>query len=154
MKTRIFLVISAVCVCALIAMGQSSKRRPSPSPTPSPEGSDAFEGVTWQKGPSVGELGVSAQVSVPTGYVFAGPKDTRFIMEANHNPITEREVGFVAPGGEDWYAVFEYDSVGYVRDDEKDSLDANALLESIKSGTEAGNKERIKRGWPTMTILG
>ena len=50
--------------------------------------------------------------------------------------------------------MFEFEDVGYVKDDEKDSLDANALLESIKQGTEAGNKERRKRGWATMTILG
>ena len=64
------------------------------------------------------------------------------------------ELGVVAPAGEDWFAVFEFDDVGYVKDDEKDSLDANALLDSIKKGTEAGNQERLKRGWPTMTILG
>jgi uncharacterized membrane-anchored protein len=50
--------------------------------------------------------------------------------------------------------VFEFDDVGYVKDDEKDSLDATALLDSIKKGTEAGNQERVKRGWPMMTILG
>ena len=105
-------------------------------------------------GPAVGDLGTNAQVKVPEGFVFAGSTDTRTIMEANHNPITGREMGFVAPAGEDWFAVFEFDDVGYVKDDEKDSLDATALLDSIKSGTEAGNQERIKRGWPTMTILG
>jgi uncharacterized membrane-anchored protein len=50
--------------------------------------------------------------------------------------------------------VFEFDDVGYVKDDEKDSLDADALLDSIKQGTEAGNKERLRRGWATMTIVG
>jgi uncharacterized membrane-anchored protein len=110
--------------------------------------------VKWQQGPSVGELGNTAQVQVPAGYVFASASDTRIIMEANQNPLTGKELGFVAPAGEEWYAVFEFDDVGYVRDEEKHSLDANALLDSIKAGTEAGNQERVKRGWPTMTILG
>ena len=154
MKTRILVVVSVLCVCALVVVGQSRKR---PKPTPSPVETfswESFEGVTWQKGPSVGDLGTNAQVKVPEGYLFVGAKDTRTIMEANHNPITGREMGFVAPAGEDWFAVFEFDDVGYVKDDEKDSLDATALLDSIKAGTEAGNKERLKRGWPTMTILG
>jgi uncharacterized membrane-anchored protein len=155
MKLRSLFVITVVCICALIAVGQSHKRRPAPSPSPTPEsGWTNFDEVDWQKGPSVGELGTTAKVGVPDGYVFAGAKDTRVIMEANHNPITGREIGFVAPGGEDWFAVFEFDDVGYVRDDEKDSLDAAALLESIKAGTAASNKERVQRGWPTMTILG
>ena len=155
MKMRIFVAVSLLCVCALIVGGQSRKRqRPSPSPTPETFGWEKFEGVSWQKGPSVGDLGTAAQVKVPEGYVFAGASDTRFIMQANHNPVTGREMGFVAPAGENWFAVFEFDDVGYVKDDEKDSLDANALLESIKRGTEAGNQERMKRGWPIMTIKG
>lgn len=152
MKTRIFLVASVLCICALIAVGQS-KKRPSPSPTPA-SAWDSYEGVKWQKGNSVGELGDIAQVKVPDGYVFAGSNDTRIIMEANQNPTNGRELGFVAPENENWFAVFEFDDVGYVKDDEKDSLDANALLDSIKAGTEAGNKERLRRGWATMTILG
>ena len=154
MKMRILVAVSVLCVCALIVVGQSRKR---PKPTPSPVDTfswESFDGVNWQKGPAVGDLGSTAQVKVPEGYLFADAKDTRIIMEANHNPITGREMGFVAPAGEDWFAVFEFDEVGYVKDDEKDSLDANALLQSIKDGTAAGNQERIKRGWPTMTILG
>jgi len=155
MKMRIFVAVSLLCVCALIVVGQSRKKRPSPSPSPEPTFSwENFEGVSWQKGPSVGNLGTAAQVKVPEGYLFAGASDTRSIMEANHNPVTGREMGFVAPAGEDWFAVFEFEDVGYVKDDDKDSLDANALLDSIRAGTEAGNKERIKRGWPTMTIMG
>jgi|SRR5215217_1096110 len=154
MKPRIFVAVSVMCVCALIVVGQSRKR-PSPSPSPSPAfGWETFEGVSWQKGPAVGELGDLGHVKVPAGYVFAGASDTRIIMEANHNPLTGKEMGFVAPAGEDWFAVFEFDDVGYVNDDEKGSLDTNALLESIKAGTEEGNKERLKRGWPTMTITG
>lgn len=154
MKMRILVAVSVLCVCALIVVGQSRKR-PTPSPSPVDTFSwENFDGVSWQKGPAVGDLGTTAQVKVPEGYLFADAKDTRTIMEANHNPITGREMGFVAPAGEDWFAVFEFDDVGYVKDDEKDSLDANALLQSIKDGTAAGNQERIKRGWPTMTILG
>lgn len=152
MKTRILIVVTVVCICALIAVGQS-KRRPSPSPTPESIW-DSYEGVKWQKGNSVGEFGDIAQVKVPEGYIFADAKDTRTIMEANQNPTNGREMGFVAPKGETWFAVFEFDDVGYVKDDDKDSLDANALLDSIRAGTEAGNKERAKRGWATMTITG
>src|ERR1044072_6927072 len=152
MKTRILVVATVVCICALIAVGQS-KKKPSPSPTPESTW-DSYEGVKWQKGNSVGELGDIAQVKVPQCFVFANAADTRTIMEANQNPTTGREMGFVAPEGETWLAVFEFDDVGYVKDDDKDSLDATALLDSIKAGTQAGNKERTRRGWVTMTILG
>ena|SRR5690349_4151522 len=152
MKTRMIVVASVLCICALIAVGQS-KKRPSPSPTPASQWDD-YDGVKWQKGDSVGDLGDIARVKVPQGYRFAGAGDTRLIMEANQNPTNGKELGFVAPELENWFAVFEFDEVGYVKDDEKDSLDANALLESIKAGTEKGNKERARRGWATMSILG
>jgi len=154
MKMRILIAVSVVCVCALIVMGQSRKRS-APSPSPTPQFAwENFEGIKWEKGPSVNDLGVIGQVKVPDGYVFANANDTRTIMELNHNPITGREMGFVAPAGEEWFAVFEFDDVGYVNDEEKESLDASALLESIRTGTEQSNQERVKRGWPTMTILG
>lgn len=154
MKIRILIALSVLCFCALIVMGQSRKRK-APSPSPSPLFSwESLEGIKWEKGPSVNDLGVIAQVKVPDGYVFANANDTRTIMEMNHNPTTGREMGFLAPAGEEWFAVFEFDDVGYVKDDEKESLDANALLESIRTATAEGNQERVKRGWPTMTILG
>ena len=153
MKFRFAAVLSVACVTLLIANGQTRKTGERPSPTPDSE-SNPISGVKWQKGPSLGNLGDVAEVHVPAGYVFAGANDTRIIMEANRNPTSGKELGFVSHAGQDWFAVFEFYDVGYIRDDEKNSLDANALLESIKAGTEEGNKERQRRGWPIMTIIG
>jgi len=113
-----------------------------------------IEDIKWQKGPSIGNLGNIADIRIPAGYVFAGPNDTRVLMELMQNPTSGKEMGFIAPAGLDWFVVFEFDDVGYVRDDEKNSLDAVSMLESIKKGTEAANEERRQRGWPIMTIVG
>ncbi len=156
MKKRCFVALLVVCVCALTVAGQNNRKKKA-SPSPSPEaqfGWESFEGVNWQKGPSRGELGTTAQVQVPPGYVFAGKSDTMKLMEATNNPKSGREIGFVAPAGEDWFAVFEFSDVGYVKDDDKDSLDADALLQSIKTNTEESNKERLRNGGPPLNILG
>ena len=153
MKARILVAVSVLCICGLMVVGQS-KKRPSPSPSPTPDYWGSYENVTWQKGPSVGQLGINAEVKIPDGYIFAGARDTRTLMEANKNPISNSELGFIARSDEDWFVVFEFDDVGYVKDDEKESLDADALLKSIKEGTEESNKERVKRGWPTLKTLG
>src|ERR1044072_8758586 len=79
MKTRILVAASVLCFCALIVVGQS-KKQPSPSPSPTPNTWSTYEGVTWQKGPSVGQLGINAEVKIPEGYIFAGARDTRTIM--------------------------------------------------------------------------
>ena len=154
MKKRVFVVLLVVCVCALIVVGQNNRKKASPEPSPEQFGWANFEGITWLKGPGVGDLGTTGQVQVPVGYVFADSMDTVRLMEATHNPKTGREVGFVAPAGEDWFAVFEFDEVGYVKDDEKGSLDADAILEEIKSGAQRGNEERARRGWPSLTVVG
>ena len=53
-----------------------------------------------------------------------------------------------------WFLIFEWDPIGWVDDSEKDDIDADVILSSIREGTEQANKERRKRGWPTMTIDG
>ncbi|MBY0492627.1 MAG: DUF2167 domain-containing protein [Cyanobacteria bacterium] len=53
-----------------------------------------------------------------------------------------------------WFVVFDFQSTGYVRDTDKKSLDSKGILSSIKEGTEASNKLRKQRGWPTMNIVG
>jgi uncharacterized membrane-anchored protein len=151
---KIYNILFLLATLSLLSLtAQAQRRRPSPSPSPTVEipGSDK---VKWQDGPSIGNLGTTAEISVPAGYVFANANDTRTLMEAMQNPPSGQELGFVAPAGEKWFVVFEFDDVGYVRDDEKDSLDANAMLESIRKGNDEGNKERQKRGWSTMTIVG
>lgn len=113
-----------------------------------------IEGVTWNRGPTTGSLGNMAELQVPKGYVFVGASGTKVLMEEMQNPVSGTEIGFVAPESFDWFVVFEFDDIGYVRDDDKNSLDADAVLRSIRRSTEAGNKERRERGWPTMTIVG
>ena len=159
MKKRTLVVLLVVCICALIACGQNNnkKKKAEAEASPTPYDGltwDELESVKFQKGPATGDLGTTAQVKVPAGYVFAGGNDTRILMEKMQNPTSGKELGFIAPGSEDWFAVFEFDAVGYVKDDEKGSLDADALLDSIKAGTEASNKERARRGWPALTVIG
>jgi uncharacterized membrane-anchored protein len=80
-------------------------------------------------------------------------------MEYMQNPTNGRELGFVMPEvGEnddvEWFVVFEYDPIGYVRDDEKDDLDADAIIESISEGTEQANKIRRENGWEEFHVTG
>jgi uncharacterized membrane-anchored protein len=127
MKARILVAVSLLCICGLMVVGQS-KKRPSPSPSPTPDAWSMYENVSWQRGPSVGQLGINAEVKIPEGYLFANARDTRTLMEATKNPINNNELGFIALANEDWFVVFEFDDVGYVNDEEKSSLDANAIL--------------------------
>jgi uncharacterized membrane-anchored protein len=125
-------------------------------------GEDAFGKIPWQPGPVLGDLGEEAQVAVPEDCVFTGTDGTRQFMELNQNPVSDRERGTVlcrilGADGETastWFAVFEYEGGGYVKDDEKGSLDGDAILANLKEGTEHGNRERKERGWEAIYLDG
>lgn len=118
------------------------------------EEESVFEKVNWQQGPSIADIDKWAEIHVPRGFVFANGSDARLLMEAMGNPPSGSEVGFFAPDSLEWFVLFEFNKVGYIRDDEKDSLDADAILDSIRRGTEDSNKVRREKGFGGLSIIG
>ncbi|HEU0014200.1 MAG TPA: DUF2167 domain-containing protein [Longimicrobium sp.] len=131
---------------ALLAQGTSV--------TPSP-----FESIPWQDGPATAAIGGESEITLPENCRFTGRDGARQFMIATENPPSGDELGVLVcqPADEEespWFVVFTFDESGYVRDDEGGSLDADALLASIRAGTEEGNRERRSRGWAVLTIDG
>ncbi len=114
--------------------------------------------IPWQTGPGVGRLGDIAEIQIPEGYHFAGRDGVKRFLELTQNPASGGELGVLLPPGNDggppWFVVFTFSPIGYVRDDDKNELDAEAILNTIRKGTEAANREREKRGWGAMRIVG
>jgi uncharacterized membrane-anchored protein len=113
-----------------------------------------LKSIDWKKGPADANVGEYAKVKVPEGFMFTGGEGTRKLLEAMGNPTNGDELGFLSPTNLSWFVVFEFSDVGYVKDDDKDKLDAKELLSVIKRGTEAGNKARKKMGSAPMKIIG
>jgi uncharacterized membrane-anchored protein len=112
-----------------------------------------FEALGWREGPTSGDLGPRANVSVPDGFRFVGHTGASKFMELTENPSDGDELG-VLLHDDSWFVVFTFDESGYVKDDDKNNLEADKILSSIKKGTEQANKVRAQRGWSTMEILG
>jgi uncharacterized membrane-anchored protein len=112
--------------------------------------------VQWTSGPGVVSLGDQAELSLKAGQAFANAKDAQTLMEAMGNTISGHEVGLVRPLAEheDWLLVFEHHDVGFVKDDEKNSIDKDALFKSISEGTEEGNKRRKELGISALHVVG
>lgn len=118
---------------------------------------DAPAPLEWQPGPLTAPIGDDlAEIEVAEGFVFLDAAGTKRLMELTENIVSGDELATIAPATdtEQWFVVFEFDDVGYVPDDERDTLDADGMLESIREGTEAANEVRRERGWPTMSIVG
>ena len=127
---------------------------------PGAQGDIAFQppgaNLQWQRGPVKGVLGDQATIDVPEGFRFLDAVNTRMFMQELGNLVTNVELGTIAPNDESapWFVVFEFDNSGYVKDDDKDSLDADALLEAMHEGSKLSNAERGKRNLPILNLVG
>ncbi len=101
-----------------------------------------------------GEIGTLATIAIPEGYRYTGQTGTIRLMEEFGNLTSGEELGFLSPTDLSWFAVFEFDSVGYVKDDEQGSLDADAILKQLQEGQRAANSELASRGLSTMEVIG
>jgi len=106
------------------------------------------------EGPGVGKLGNVAQIEVPAGFIFLDGKTTRAMMKKSGDPVSGNELGFMRNTNGGWAVYFEFEDIGYVKDDDKDNLNAAEILDSYRRGTAAGNKTREAAGQPPIEIVG
>jgi len=143
--------IFALALLALLA-GPALAQEAETPPAEAPQGPP----VEWTKGPAKVSLGDKAEVDLPAGYLFADAAGAQKLMQMNGNPTSGQEMGLITPEAEDqsWFIVFEWAEAGFIKDDDKDEIDADALLDSIKEGTEAANEQRKEMGAAPMHVLG
>ena len=123
-------------VLALCALGAHAQRDPG-------QIIQELQKLAWQRAPGDGNIGTRAKIRIAEGYSFLDERNTRRFLELMGNPPRDGHY-LIAPANLDWFAVFSFDPVGYVKDDEK--IDAAALLESLKKGDGPGNDERKRLG--------
>lgn len=99
--------------------------------------------LEWQRGPTDGAVAGKATIKVPTNYVFLDEKNTRRFLELNGNPPQDGHYMF-GPSNLSWFAVFSFNPMGYVKDDEK--IDPEALLSQMKESDGPANEERRSLG--------
>ena len=114
---------------------------------------EVFNKIEWKKD-GEGMLGQLATIKIPDGYRYTGAAGTIKLMEAYGNLTSGAELGYIAPLDLGWFAVFEFENSGYVKDDEKNQLDADQILQQLRQGQVEANKELAKRGMPTLEVLG
>lgn len=112
------------------------------------------EKLSWQAGPASVALGDKARIKFPAGFRFVGAQDAQRLLQMSGNRPGGDELGVLVNVTNKWWVVFEFDDVGYVKDDEKNDLQAEKLLSAIRKGTDQGNEYRREQGLPEMKILG
>jgi uncharacterized membrane-anchored protein len=125
-----------------LAAGAAEQEQPAKNESP-------FAKLAWQKGPTQVALGSRADVALAEHQAALPEADSGKFLELTGNlpsPGTQ-----IVVGGS-WWATFEFDDSGYVKDDEK--IDADALLKQIKDSDGPSNEERRKRGMAELTTDG
>ena len=111
-------------------------------------------------GPAQEKLGHDITINLPAGYIFFDAPQARKLWDRLGNIADDSLLGLVVPAstgegdeeGGKWLVAISYFEEGYVKDDEK--LDANAILESLREGTEEANKLRTERGFKAVHVDG
>lgn len=101
-------------------------------------------------------------LNVPERFGFLDSAQTRrVITELWGNPDTETEVlGMLAPtdiplgARESWGVLVYYSDDGHVADDEAKSINYDELLKEMQGRVSESNEERVKAGYPSISLVG
>ena len=127
---RSLLAISILTTLAALPASEASAQaaaEPSPGAGPSAEEIEfgrVLQAISWTKGPERADIGREAQIAVLPNMRFTAGDGTRKMMELMHNPTDGSELGLVTNEDLDWFVTFEFSDIGYVKDADKEKLDA------------------------------
>ncbi|HEY1600272.1 MAG TPA: DUF2167 domain-containing protein [Pirellulales bacterium] len=139
-------VYVAFCLASMPFPAQASE-------TNAERASRLYNTITWVKGPATASLGSHATIDVPAGFQFTGTVGAKTWAEINENLADDTLDGVLMPVNLSWFLNLHYNDIGHVPDNEKGSLDADAILRSIREGTDAGNIARRQHNWPELHVV-
>jgi len=110
-----------------------------------------IQALAWVHGPADAKVGDLAAIKVPKGLSFLDGPNTRKFLELNLNPPRDNHYT-LSSQDLSWFAIFYFENVGYVKDDEK--LDPDALLKSLQASDDRANGERKRLNMPAIHTVG
>lgn len=111
----------------------------------------AINALPWIHGPATKALGERAELKFSEAFRFLEAKAAKKRLIMSGNEVDDQEIlGMVEHVADNWWVVFEFDAIGYVKDDEKNKLDPDKILQDYRDGISARNKRRD--GPPTRVV--
>lgn len=139
-------------LCAVVAvLGPVAPASSQPAPRDPAKVLQEIQALVWQRGPAEVSIGGLATIKVQPGHAFLDAPNTRRFLELNLNPPRDNHYTLAAEDFS-WFAVFFFESSGYVKDDEK--LDPDGLLKVLRDSDDRGNTERKRLGMPAIHTMG
>jgi len=158
MKTRLLVLALAAFLAAPFAFA-------------APTGADEAEIAALKKAvaelrPQQGTVDLKngmARLNVPEGLQYLDKKDAQTILIkiwGNPPEAASDVIGMIirsprdVVSGDGWGIVITYTEDGHIDDADALKTDYNALLKQMKEGMVEANKERVKKGYTTVSLVG
>lgn len=93
-------------------------------------------------------------LDLPAGYSYLNKAETAKLYKEHKGPYDDARIAIVFDDNSNCFAVLSYDETGYIKDDDADKLDANALLEEYRRGTAENNKQSKEQGIAELEVVG
>lgn len=107
-------------------------------------------------GPNEVTLINQGKLALPKGFIFVPKEEANQFMRAIGNSDDPDMIGMIMSENpeEEWFICIDYIAAGYIEDDDAKNWDVEELFNSIKEGVKETNKDRKKRGFPEMEVVG
>jgi len=137
----------ALLLLALPAAGQDAPE----------EGQDEAQRVLdsfpWQR-EGTAKLGSQANLTIPPTFRFLSGAQASKLVEKMGNLSSHKELGLIGTDDLGWFVLFFFDDVGFVKDDEKDELDAEKMAATMRENLVASNEERKEHNLDELNFDG
>lgn len=107
--------------------------------------------LDWHLGPKKENVANVATLNTLKDEGFLDPINSDKFLEITGN-LTSGSTNILVAPDNSWWATFDFDPSGYVKDDEK--IDADALLKQLKESDAPSNEERTRQGLPKLYTVG
>lgn len=108
--------------------------------------------LPWKQGPGTARFGDRAEIPYGKEFrVLSGSDAVRRLEMSGNEVDADTILGILEHREEGWWIVLQFDDIGYVKDDEKNDLDADKILDGYRKGVEEHNK---RRGGPPTQVVG
>jgi uncharacterized membrane-anchored protein len=107
--------------------------------------------LPWSIGPKKLSITNRAVISLNNTTRFLDTDGTSKLLTLNGN-LPESNSYTVASADGTWFAIFDFEDIGFVKDDEK--IDAASLLRTLQENQVEANKQRVDEGLDALTIKG
>lgn len=83
------------------------------------------------------DLGRYAQIDLPKGCHFIDADAARVLLEGMKNPVSPSLVGVLYPDDKKWWAVLEFNEVGYVTGEDEQNGNFDAILKAVQDRAQS-----------------